>query len=590
MKPYFLNSTWYVSFRFSMFQLSMFALLMTPFLVGVSMSSLVFAMEQEHEQEESIARKAGAAWTDGATITALDILEKGIQAHPQALSLQKLRGDVLATFRRDQAALEVYEAILKKTPEMLDVQWAKWSVLLRSGQGGDAVSELQRISEHDASNPLVALRVAQELRKLDRLEESVNWYQKAVQLVPDLPGWRLAMARARFDILDGRGARDEVKHVLTMVSPGSPEEIVAKGLLSVVYGATKERGRRYQPIFSPEGTAAERKEWASIRPEAWRLFDAGRYQEAEPILRKVLSLKPSDHGANHDLGVTLMELGRYEEAIPFLEKVLTVTVKDEELADTFFRIAQSLVALERWSEALDHFEILYEAAVEFELSTQDVPVMPGIRILSKEKLEEWLEKVRPHVPDAVRPKVDEANENIPPIDPSSPAALDIDERYEKAAGKKLTPEDPMDRRASLMGRDADFSLFRFLISASRVMRDNFPGGTHEYIPIDPGDTFPSTQDEIYMVFGLVTASFNDVPLTAECFRETTKITREQTAVAEDQVIMAMNEQSGYFVLSRPKEGWTPGLYRCGLFVGEEVSAYTHADEVRFRIIKPTISS
>ena len=568
----------------------MLILLMIPFFVSLPLSSLVFAMEQEHQQEESIVRKAEAAWMDGSTTTALDILEQGIQTHPHARLLQKLRGDVLATSRRDQVALEAYETILKKRPETLDVRWAKWSVLLRSGKGREAVSELQRISEYDAHNPLVALRVAQELRKLDRLEESVDWYHKAVQVVSDLPGWRLAMARARFDILDGRGARDEVKHVLTMVTPGSPEEMVAKSLLSIVYGATKERGRRYQPIFSPDGTAAERKEWASIRPEAWRLFDAGRYQEAEPMLRRVLSLKPSDHGANHDLGVTLMELGRYEEAIPILEKVLTVTAKDEELADTFFRIAQSLAALERWSEALDHFEILYEAAIEFEQSTKDVPVMPGIRILSKEKLAEWLEKVRLHVPGAVRSTVDEANENIPPIDPSSSAALDIEERYEQAAAKKLTPEDPMNRRVSLMGRDADFSLFRFLISANRVMRDNSPSGAHDYIPIDPGDTFPITQEEVYIVFGLVTASFNDIPLTAECFLETSKITREQTPLVEDQVIMAMNEQSGYFVLSQPKEGWTPGLYRCGLFVGEEVSAYTHADEVRFRIIEPTVPS
>ena len=34
-------------------------------------------------------------------------------------------------------------------------------------------------------------------------------------------------------------------------------------------------------------------------------------------------------------------------------------------------------------------------------------------------------------------------------------------------------------------------------------------------------------------------------------------------------------------------GWTAGLYRCGLFAGEETSAYTQVDEVRFRILEPT---
>jgi hypothetical protein len=49
--------------------------------------------------------------------------------------------------------------------------------------------------------------------------------------------------------------------------------------------------------------------------------------------------------------------------------------------------------------------------------------------------------------------------------------------------------------------------------------------------------------------------------------------------------MAMSDQSGYFTLGRPDQGWTPGLYRCGLFAGERTSAYTQADEIRFRILQ-----
>ena len=246
--------------------------------------------------------------------------------------------------------------------------------------------------------------------------------------------------------------------------------------------------------------------------------------------------------------------------------------------------------MKRWPEALEHFQILYEAAVEFEETTKDVPVMPGIRVLDKQTLARWIEKVRPHVPGAVSPKVDKANESIPPIDTSSPSAVSLEDLYDKISGKKLKPEDPIFRRASLMGRDADFSTFRFVIPSSQVIRDDLPGGAHEFIPINPGDTFPPTQDEIYLVFGLVTASFTDVPFSAECFLETAKITREQVAVAEDQVVMSMNERSGYFVLTKPEMDWAPGLYRCGLFVGEEISAYTHTDEVRFRIVETSQSS
>lgn len=54
--------------------------------------------------------------------------------------------------------------------------------------------------------------------------------------------------------------------------------------------------------------------------------------------------------------------------------------------------------------------------------------------------------------------------------------------------------------------------------------------------------------------------------------------------------MSMSDRSGYFMLSPPETGWTPGLYRCGLFVGERTSADTQVDEVRFRIIEPALSS
>jgi hypothetical protein len=141
-----------------------------------------------------------------------------------------------------------------------------------------------------------------------------------------------------------------------------------------------------------------------------------------------------------------------------------------------------------------------------------------------------------------------------------------------------------------MGRDADFSWFRFVIPAGKVMRDDFPSGAHEFIPVNPGDSFPATQQEIYLVFGLVSASFDAVPLTGRCVLETSEMSGETRAVAQDRVMTTMNDQSGYFMLSPPKAGWAPGLYHCGLYTGEQTSADTLVDEVRFRIIEPARST
>jgi tetratricopeptide (TPR) repeat protein len=572
----------------------------------IAHGTFVFAQDHEINSEDKVAHRASEAWIDGSSPLALDILEQGLHEHSHSLAFRKLRGDILTTTRRNQEALEEYEAILKETPESLDVRWAKWSVLTRLGNGDLAITELERIAQTVPSNPLVPLRLAQELRKLDRLEESVQWHQKAVELVPEMSGWRLNMARALFDVLQYDGARKAVQHVLQKEPRGSPVEMAARNLLMITYGATKERGRRYQPIFSPDGSAEERKRWGLIRHQGWEHFAKGRYQEAEPILRELLTLKPNDHRVTYELGSTLMELGQHEEAVTLLQKGIelgpTSGSFSEVFLDSVFRIGQSLVALERWEEALLHLEILQEITTVPPESLNaappkgnepatidpgsgeniDVPTAtPSGKIIDNEKLAYWLEKVWQHVPKQEKPTQD-ANETLPAADPTGV----LPDYYSNLAAKKFKPDELFHTRASLMGRDADFSWFRFVIPAGRVMRDDLQVGNHEFIPIDPNDTFINTQQEIYLVFALVTASYDAIPLTAECYLETSKITWGEAPLAQDQVVMSTNEQSGYFVLSSPESEWTPGFYRCGLFVGDTVSAYTQSDEVRFRIIGP----
>ena len=571
---------------------------------------LIFAQGHETESENAVINRATEAWMNGASPLALDILEQGLREHSHSLALKKIRGDILTTTRRNQEALENYEAILKESPESLPVRWAKWSVLTRLGNGDLAITELERIAQSVPNNPLVPLRLAQELRKLDRLEESVQWYQKAVELVPEMSGWRLNMARALFDVLQYDNARKAVQHVLQKEPRGSPVELAARNLLMITYGATKERGRRYQPIFSPGGSAEDRKRWGLIRHQGWEYFAKGRYQEAEPILRELFALKPTDHRVTYELGSTLMERGQHEEAVTLLQNSIelgpTSGSFSEIFLDSIFRIGQSLVALERWEEALLHFEILQEIATVPPESLNAAPpkgnepatidpgsgenidaptATPSGKIIDNEKLAYWLEKVWQHVPKQEKP-IQDANETLPAADPAEVPP----DYYTNLAAKKFKPDVVIHPRASLMGRDADFSWFRFVIPASRVMRDDLQVGNHEFIPIDPNDTFLTTQQEIYLVFALVTPSYDAIPLTAECFLETSKFTSGEAPLAQDQVVMSVNEQSGYFVLSSPESRWTPGFYRCGLFVGDTVSAYTQSDEVRFRIVEPSQAS
>jgi tetratricopeptide (TPR) repeat protein len=543
---------------------------------------LTFAAQLQPPSEDLVAEQAKAVWESGAIAPALDLLEEGIQQHPRALTLHKLRGDILAAARGPQEAVQAYETALAQQPAALEVRWAKWSVLMRWGQAEESLAELQRIAQVDSRNPLVQLRLAQELRKLDRLEESLESYQKAVALAPELLGWRLAMARARFDILDYRGADADVQYVLAHVPQGSPLELPAKNQLAQHY-ESMERGRRFVPALTPDATEQQLKEWAAIRADAWKLFSTGRYQEAEPIYRRVRALNPRDTLATHQLGITLMQLGRCKEALAIFGSVLNMNPSEDDYADTVFRMGQCLVELEQWEDAFVHFQTLYDTAVEFEQNNKDVQLPAGTRVLSKDKLARWLEKIRPHVPELARMKAEELAAVPAPPGDTFPSAAQTEEALFEKSLERLKPQKPLDPQATLMGRDADFSWFRFVIPAGKVIRDDFPTGAHEFIPLNPNDTFSTTQPEIYLVFGLVSASYDAVPLSAHCFLEIAEAGDAGQPLTQDQVMMAMNDQSGYFTLPPPKNGWTPGLYRCGLFAGERTSAYTQADEVRFRI-------
>jgi tetratricopeptide (TPR) repeat protein len=530
---------------------------------------------------EEIVEQARSVWDSGVAATALEILDQGALAYSQTGPLHKLRGDILSTFRDPKEAVQAYDKALAAQPAALDVHWAKWGLLVRSGQEEEALRALQNIVRVDPKNPLAYWRLAQELRKLDRLEESVELYQRAVELKPEFLGWRLALARARFDVLDYSGTDTDLQYVLRHIAAGSPLELPAKNQLAQLH-ESMERGRRFQPTLTPAATATQLKEWAAIRSDAWTLFEAGRFQEAEPVYRRLLQLNPDDPVATHQLGLTLMQLGRCEEALAVFGNMSNLNPNEEDFADTTFRMGQCYVELERWEEAFIHFQMLHDTAVEFEQANQDVPLPSGIRVLAKDKIARWLEKVKPHVPELVKLKGEEAMREKGLAE--APALME-ETRYAKAI-ERIKAQKTLETGVAIAGRDADFSWFRYVIPATKVVRDDFPTGAHEFIPLNPGDTFPATQSEIYLVFRLVSDSFDPVSLVARCAPETSDMTEDLPSTVQDRVLTTMNDRSGYFLLTHPKSGWSPGFYRCSLFAGEQTSAYSYVDEVRFRITEP----
>lgn len=95
----------------------------------LTMGALASAEAPQTHPETALAERAKALWESGALQPAVEILDQGIHDYPPALTLYKLRGDILATARDPQAAVAAYDLALAGNPAALDIRWAKWSVL-----------------------------------------------------------------------------------------------------------------------------------------------------------------------------------------------------------------------------------------------------------------------------------------------------------------------------------------------------------------------------------------------------------------------------------------------------------------------------
>jgi Tfp pilus assembly protein PilF len=442
-----------------------------------------------------------------------------------------------------------------------------------------AILSLQAIVRLDPDNPLAHLRLAMALRLADRLEESVDHFRRAADLDPEHHLYRLRYARALFDVLRYDEARWEVETVLARAPVDAPERAAAQNLLGLVKGESSEKGRRAavtEGITSSGLDPVQSKRWALIRERAWQLMRAGRYAEAEPVLRDTLALMPRDYKAYYDLGLTLMELGRYSEAIEAFRDGIRISRFGEWYPDSLFRIGLCLARQGRWSEAVRRFERVLEI--------QDWRNEDGYGMTFPDlgAVHDALAEARLHLPSP---------ESLDAGEPLDPAIELIRPRSETAPVPALDPSPlmseaiPLPSQVAILGMGDAQGWFRQIVPARGVVQDDLPTGLQEFIPIGPTDTFTPDDPEIILVYTLTSVPYDEITVTARWVIERAGPTSPNTVIGIERALLTLNDQSGYTRLRRPKDGWPVGLYRVEFYVGDQVDAYTHTAEARFRVVE-----
>ena len=94
----------------------------------LSIAFPALANKETVNPKEEIIDQAKAVWLEGAPNRALEILDQEGLGNSSDPKILRLRGDIFATTRRDQEAIQAYDALLLRSPNMVGVRWAKWSV------------------------------------------------------------------------------------------------------------------------------------------------------------------------------------------------------------------------------------------------------------------------------------------------------------------------------------------------------------------------------------------------------------------------------------------------------------------------------
>jgi hypothetical protein len=153
-----------------------------------------------------------------------------------------------------------------------------------------------------------------------------------------------------------------------------------------------------------------------------------------------------------------------------------------------------------------------------------------------------------------------------------------------ANGKSIRDPVEAPEQFAPLGGDTTRGSFRQVITARDMVQDDVQTGLHEFMPIDPTDTFRETDEMIYVVFALTSTQEDEVVLTSQWVAEETADLRPNKIIGVDKVMIGLNERSGYFQLQRPEGGWRSGLYRVDLYLGGQLSSYALIADVRFRIV------
>lgn len=251
---------------------------------------------------------------------------------PDHIDSLLLTAELLEALQRFDLATEVYDRVPRDDPSFHAAEIGRAEALRRSGREEAAIEVLNQLSESHGDLPLVHVTLGDTLRGMERFEEALAAYNKAISLIdtPEEQHWIVYFARAiSFERTQQWEAAEADFRKALELRPDQPQ------VLNYLGYSFLEMKTNYDEALSMIERAVE------LQPESgyiidslgWGLFRLGRYQEAVGHMENAVEKMPVDPIVNDHLGDVYWAVGRYREAEFQWHRALSFITDDTDLND-----------------------------------------------------------------------------------------------------------------------------------------------------------------------------------------------------------------------------------------------------------------
>jgi len=262
------------------------------------------------EVNYSIAGAVNGEATDAYTLL---FSRMALALKPDHIDALMLAAGLLERLDRFELATDVYDDVPRDHPVYYMAAMGRAEALKQSGRTEAAIEALRQLAESHGDIPSVHVTLGDSLRRLERFEEAIPAYDRAIALLdePQITHWPVFFARGIAHERTDQWARAEADFRAALeLQPDQPQVLNYLG-----YSLVEKRINLEEALDMIERAVAGEPDSGYITDSlGWVLYRLGRYEEAVVHMERAVELMPVDPVINDHLGDVYWAVGREREA------------------------------------------------------------------------------------------------------------------------------------------------------------------------------------------------------------------------------------------------------------------------------------